>query len=185
MRPDEFEDFENEDEITQEEFREDKIFNNKYNTGDGLTEVEDYEFSRKISVAHDYSDLYLKDVYEYEEELESKFILDEIFKFIQNDSKISKIVDRAPTRGANAKSKLSKDEINFIFTHVNSSLDISSRATIFYNPIYILEAISTISSIEYKKIFDSLDTETQELLLVELNKKYKFLDGKFHKKRIH
>ena len=38
---------------------------------------------------------------------------------------------------------------------------------------------------EYKKIFDSLDTEVQEILLIELNKKYQFLDGKMHKKRIH
>jgi predicted restriction endonuclease len=55
----------------------------------------------------------------------------------------------------------------------------------FYNPIYILEVISAISSIEYKKIFDALETDTQELLLLELNKKYKFLEGKLHKKRIH
>jgi hypothetical protein len=38
---------------------------------------------------------------------------------------------------------------------------------------------------EYRKIFDSLETETQEILLIELNKKYKFLDEKIHKKRIH
>jgi hypothetical protein len=70
MRPDEFEN--PEDEIFEdlpEAVREDKIFNNKYNTGDGLTDSEDYEFSRKISVAQDYSDSYLRDVYDYEEEL--------------------------------------------------------------------------------------------------------------------
>jgi hypothetical protein len=38
---------------------------------------------------------------------------------------------------------------------------------------------------EYKKIFDSLNTEIQEILILELNKKYKFLEGKMHKKRIH
>jgi predicted restriction endonuclease len=55
----------------------------------------------------------------------------------------------------------------------------------FYSPIYILEVISSISSIEYKKLFDMLETEIQELLLTELNKKYQFLDGKMHKKKIH
>jgi len=30
-----------------------------------------------------------------------------------------------------------------------------------------------------------LETDIQELLLIELNKKYNFLDGKIHKKKIH
>lgn len=191
MRPKDFEDLnyqeddEHLDENLPETVREDKIFNNRYNTGDGLTESEDYEFSRKISVSQDYSDDYLKDVYEYESELETKFVLDTIFNFIQNDPKISKILSKPSSNNFPAKSKLAKEEINFIFNHVNQNLDLSSGVVMFYNPIYILEVISAISSIEYKKIFDALETETQELLLVELNKKYKFLDGKFHKKRIH
>jgi hypothetical protein len=191
MRPKDFEDLnyqeddEHLDENLPETTREDKIFNNRYNTGDGLTESEDYEFSRKISVSQEYSDTYLKDVYEYESELETKFVLDTIFNFIQSDPKISKILNKPNSNTFPAKSKLAKEEINFIFNQVNQNLDISSGVVMFYNPIYILEVISAISSIEYKKIFDALETETQELLLVELNKKYKFLDGKFHKKRIH
>lgn len=190
MRPNNFDDLnyneeEEFDENLPETAREDKIFNNRYNSGDGLTDVEDYEFSRKISVSQDYSDSYLKDVYEYESELETKFVLDSIFNFIQNDPNISKLIAK-PTNGSfPAKSKLSKEEINFIFNQVNQNLDLSPGVVMFFSPIYILEVISSISSIEYKKIFDSLETETQELLLVELNKKYKFLEGKFHKKRIH
>ena len=49
--------------------REDKIFNNSYYNGDNLKDSEEYEFSKKISISSDYSDNYLKDVYEYEEEL--------------------------------------------------------------------------------------------------------------------
>lgn len=188
MRPDdEFEDPENEEEDFEslpEIVKEDKIFNNKYNTGDRLTDSEEYEFSRRISVSQDYSDSYLKDVYDYEAELESKFVLDSIFNFIQSDPKIRKIISKKSDTSS-PKSKLSKEEINFIFNHVNSNIDLDSNSALFYNPIYILEAISSISSIEYKKIFDSLETETQEMLLIELNKKYKFLEGKFHKKRIH
>jgi hypothetical protein len=179
------EDDEHLDENVPEAVREDKIFNNRYNSGDGLTDSDDYEFSRKIVVSQDYSDNYLKDVYEYESELETKFVLDSIFTFIQNDPNISKIINKPYTGNFPAKSKLAKEEINFIFNHVNQNLDLSPGVVMFYNPIYILEVISAISSIEYKKIFDSLETETQELLLLELNKKYKFLDGKLHKKRIH
>ena len=186
MLPDEFEEFNDLEESNDSEIsREDKIFNNRYNSGEGLTDVEDYEFSKKISVCGDYSDLYLKDLYNYEDELEAKFVLDSMFRFIQNDAKISKLLVKKSEESRTSKPKLAKEEINFIFQRLNSHNDKMSDATIFYSPIYIIEVISSISSIEYKKIFDALDTETQELLLLELNKKYKFLDGKFHKKRIH
>jgi predicted restriction endonuclease len=83
------------------------------------------------------------------------------------------------------KSKFSKEDVNFIFNKINTTLELKSNVIMFYSPIYILEVISSISSIEYKKLFDMLETEIQELLLTELNKKYQFLDGKMHKKKIH
>lgn len=165
--------------------REDKIFNNKYNTGDGLTDPDEYLFSKKISVSNEYSDAYLKDIYEYEDDLEAKFILDSIFNFLQSDIAISKIIKKHTIDRSPAKIKLVKEEINFIFYKVSSSLELTPDVAMFYSPIYIVEVISSISSIEYKKIFDMLDTEIQELLILELNKKYKFLDGKLHKKKIH
>jgi len=165
--------------------REDKIFNNRYNSGDGLTSSEEYVFSKKISVSNDYSDSYLKNIYEYEEGLEIKLILDTIFQFLQSDHDISSIVRAASVEPFVTKAKLSREQVNFIFTRINESIELKSSAMLFYSPIYILEVISSISSIEYKKLFDMLDTEIQELLLVELNKKYQFLEGKMHKKRIH
>lgn len=181
------EDF-NEDQIHEEpinNLREDKIFNNSYYNGDNLKDSEEYEFSKKISISSDYSDNYLRDLYDYEEQLESKFILDIIFNFLKNDEVLSKYVSDLATTGSVWKVKFSKDDINLIFTRVHENLDVASYGISFYSPIYIIEAISSISSMEYKKIFDSLDTEIQEILLIELNKKYQFLDGKMHKKRIH
>ena len=84
-----------------------------------------------------------------------------------------------------SKVKVSKEDINIIFNRIHDKLDVTTYGISFYSPIYILEAISSVSSMEYKKIFDSLDTDVQEILLLELNKKYQFLEGKMHKKRIH
>jgi hypothetical protein len=165
--------------------REDKIFNNSYYNGDKLRDSDEYEFSKKITVSSDYSDNYLKDLYDYEEQLESKFILDIIFDFLQKDKVLSKYRIDVTVEVPVAKIKFSKEDINLIFNRVHENLDIANHGINFYSPIYILEAISSISSMEYKKIFDSLDTEVQEILLIELNKKYQFLDGKMHKKRIH
>lgn len=170
-----------------EEFvhKEDKIFNNRYNTGEGLKDTGEYEFSKKISVSSDYSDSYLKDVYEYEENLETQFILDGIFEFIKNDESLNKIVFHSYNDSVVFKNKFAKDEINVIFNKIHTSLDEANGNATFYSPIYVIEAISSFSGFDYKKIFDSLDTEAQELLLIELDKKYNFLDGKMHKKKIH
>lgn len=165
--------------------REDKIFNNRYNTGDGLIDSEEFEYTRKISVAGDYSNEYLKDLYEYEEALDTKLILSNIFEFVQHDLKIKTLLSKKSNKPFSTKLKLSKEEVNFLFSHINESLDKKGQDALFYSPIYVLEVISSISSIEYKKLFDMLETETQELLLIELNTKYQILDGKMHKKRIH
>ena len=168
-----------------EVIREDKIFNNKYNTGDGLDDSLEYSYSKKISVSSEYSENYLKDIYEYEDALESKFILDSIFNFIEHDQELSDILKKSSPTPYITKSKFSKDDVNIIFNKINENLEITSASTIFYSPIYILEVISSVSSIEYKKLFDMFDTDIQEMLLTELNKKYKFLDVKLNKKRIH
>ena len=60
-------------------------------------------------------------------------------------------------------------------------MDGKSEYETFSSSIYILEAISNITAMEYKKIFDFLDYSHKELLLSELNKKYKFLDWKMNK----
>jgi hypothetical protein len=178
------EDFENEETETYE-VREDKIFNNSYYNGDKLKDPDEYEFSKKISVASDYSDNYLKDLYDYEEQLESKFILDAIFELFQKDDVLSKYTKALSKEGNSPKVKLTKEDVNLIFNTVHEKLDLAAHGISFYSPIYILEAISSISSMEYKKIFDALETEIQEILIIELNKKYRFLDGKMNKKKIH
>ena len=173
------------DDQHDDQIREDKIFNNSYYTGDKLRDSEEYEFSKKIAVSSDYSDNYLKDLYDYEEQLEASLILDIIFDFLQKDEILSKYIRSLTNNNSPiAKIRFSKEDINFIFNRVHENLDITNSGVSFYSPIYILEAISSISSMEYKKIFDSLEKSVQEILILELNKKYKFLDGKIHKKQI-
>lgn len=163
--------------------KEDKIFNNRYNTGDGLSDSEEYTYGSSINVASDYSDLYLKDFYEYEETIDSKTILDNIFDEFNSNSRIQEII--ASAKSTENRIKFVKEEVNEIFKILDSELMKPEADSIFYNPIYVLEVISNVSLIEYRKIFDMLDTDIQERLLIELNEKYKFLDRGTHKKRIH
>ena len=169
--------------------REDKIFNNRYKSGEGLREEDEYRRQTSITVNSNYADRYLNDIYNYEEGLDYNIGIEKIFKFIKKDEELNGLLSR---KDETVKIKLSKEEINRCFTKILNLMEHSKDAEQFYNPIYILEALSSILFInsadpvkDYKKIFDALDVEFQEELVVELNKKYQFLEGKMNKRKIH
>lgn len=157
--------------------REDKIFNNRYNQGEGLKDPNEYEYNRNIQVESSYSKSYLNDLYDYENNVEYKIFLDHIFKLIEDDHELSEMVSEKE----GTRNKFNKDEVNFIFEKVSDLLEKHKDYETFSNPIYVLEAISNITAMDYKKIFDFLEYTHKELLLSELNKKYKFLDWKMNK----
>jgi len=163
--------------IAAAEKREDKIFNNRYNQGEGLKDPNDYEYNRNIQVEANYSKSYLNDLYDYENNVEYKIFLDHIFKIIKENIELSKMVQEKE----GTRNKFNKDEVNFIFEKVSRVLETQKEYETFSNPIYILEAISNVTAMDYKKIFDFLEYTHKELLLSELNKKYKFLDWKMNK----
>jgi len=170
--------------------REDKIFNNRYKSGEGLREDDEWKRQTTIAINPNYADQYLNDIYNYEETLDYNIGIERIFKFIKADSELNSLLSR---KDETTKIKLSKEEINKCFTKILNLMEQSgAEAEQFYNPIYILEALSSILFInsadpvkDYKKIFDALDVEFQEELIVELNKKYQFLEGKMNKRKIH
>jgi hypothetical protein len=180
MQNEEFEEID--DSLDNEVTREDKIFNNRYNSGDGLMDPDDYAFNARLNISNDYSSSFLKDIYEVEYQMEYSNSIDSIFDFFNNDPEISKMIT---VNSTGSKNKFAKEEINFIFNKAYSQLSSVEEDSHYFSPIYIVEAISAISSMEYKKIFDSLETDIQEILIIELNKKYNFLEGRFTKKRMH
>jgi hypothetical protein len=168
--------------------REDKIFNNGYKTGEGLGE-DDYEYKSVISINSSYSDSYLKDIYESEETMDYNLGVDQIFKMIEEDANLKTVLYK---NEFNNKIKLSKDEINWCYSEITKKISIELEDGQFYNPIYIVEVLASILNInsgdpvkDYRRLFDALDVEHQQDLILELNKKYNFLDGKFNKKRMY
>ena len=169
--------------------REDKIFNNRYKSGEGLREEDEYRYQTSIAINTNYADKYLNDIYNYEETIDYNIGIERIFKFIKEDEDLKLLLTRPDET---TKIKLSKEEINHCFGKILNLMENSKQAEQFYNPIYILEALASILFInsadpikDYKKIFDALDVELQEELVVELNKKYNFLEGKMNKRKIH
>jgi len=161
----------------KKERREDKIFNNRYNQGEGLRDPDEYKFSNKIVVDGSYSNNYLKDVYDYENNVDYKIFLDHIFEIIKTDESLNNIV----TEKEETRNKFNKEEVNFLFERIQKVLESQIEYEKFSNSIYILEAISSITAMEYKKLFDFLSYSYKEALLTELNTKYGFLEGKMSK----
>lgn len=178
-----------EEEQIREKIKNDKIFNNGYKAGEGLKEDEEFEYFTGISIHDSYSDNYLKDIYEYEDTLDYNIGVSKIFNLIDNDPELKSLLKKLDS---NDKLKLSKDEINWCFNRILSNMEKAVDGERFYNPIYVLEVISSILNINsgdcvksYKKIFDCLDVDLQQDLIVELDKKYNFLDGKLNRRKIH
>ena len=165
------------DEEYRKKRREDKIFNNRYNQGDGLKDPDEYEYNKGIQVDISYSNNYLNDIYDYENRIEYKLFLDHIFDLIKKDSEINELI----TEKEGTRDKFNKEEINFIFGKITNLVEENTEHKTFSSYIYILEVISNITAMDYKKIFDFLDYSYRESLLTELNKKYNFLDWKMNR----
>lgn len=159
------------------EKREDKIFNNRYNQGDGLKDPDEYEYNPGIQVDSTYSSNYLNDIYDYENSVDYQIFLDHVFEMIKNDCELNDLINEKD----GTRNKFNKEEINFIFDRMTGLLEKDTEYETFSSSIYVLEAISSITAMEYKKIFDFLEYNHKEILLSELNKKYKFLDWKMNK----
>ena len=175
--------------VRRQKIKDDKIFNNGYKAGEGLRETDEYDHSTTITVNSNYSDRYLKDVYDYEETLDYNIGVTKIFELIEGDKDLRSMLHKLDS---DTKLKLSREEINWSFAKILKLMESKEYGEQFYNPIYVLEALSSILNInssdpikDYRKIFDSLEVEIQSELVEELNKKYQFLEGKMNKRKMH
>jgi hypothetical protein len=155
--------------------KDDKIFNNTYNMGYETSEDDESENSRssikEIRVDASSPDYFMYDREQYAEYVDQGIIQKEIFAFIQGNVQVNEILGPEPE-----KKKFVKQEINQLFEILCHNLITTNNRNYFITPIYVLDAISVTISTDYKKIFDMLSYENKEVLLLELNSKYGFLD---------
>lgn len=150
--------------------KSDKIYNNTYNTGDGYgSEEHEYKSNIRISPAHRESHLHDPD--KYRDFLDRSLTHEDILTYIESSDDIQKIITSDPS-----KKKFTKLEINFIFSKIKTALEKGVNKSSFVSYIQILEAISNITTLEYKKLFDLLEYDFKVCLLLELNDTYKILD---------
>ena len=158
--------------------RHDKIFNNTYNMGLDTSEDDDASSNSgrmggpDIKLDSSSADYHLYDPEKYSDHVDHLIIRSDINQFISSSPSVQTILGDEPDR-----KKFTKSEINSLFEQINAGLSIGVKANAFISPIHVLDSISAIVSMEYKKIFDMLTYENKEVLLLELNAKYGFLDN--------
>lgn len=155
----------------------DKIFNNTYNLGLEFTEEDDDNAgsargSSEIKLDSGSADYHLTDPSRYAEHVDLVIVRKDINSFIQGNSEVLAILGDEPE-----KKKFTKLEMNLLFNLILSGLSKGLSLNVFISPIHVLDSISSTVNMAYKKIFDMLTYENKELLLIELNNKYGFLDS--------
>jgi len=146
--------------------KNDKIFNNSYNTGDGI-QRDDYH-SQEIRLSPAYSDSYLQESDGYTDRLGLSVVQTELDAVYKRNPKLLEII-------GNEKRKFSKTDVNFVFNVLLKELNNS----IFANSIHVLDAVCNLLQIEYKKAFDMLDYEFKEILVSDLDDQFGVLNSNF------
>ena len=152
------------------EKREDKIFNNSYYHGDNL-KGDDYNFNTLLTACDRYSKSYLRDIYDPENSMQMKMIREEILKLLETNSRLQEILDD------NNNKKFNKQKINEIFEILHTHFTTKSQHQRFVNLIYIFDNISNLTGLKYNNLFDLLEYDYKEMLILELDKHYNVLNA--------
>lgn len=151
------------DENKESKIKIDKIFNNKYNTG----EIEFKHFGA-FSIDGNWLNDQQKGFSDDQEKFENVLLQENIYK-IFNESELRKKYPK--------NKKVKKDDVLKIFNFFIERLDEPERYS--YTEKFI--EIANFMNINFKILYNSLSTSYKEQILKELNNKYNI----FKKKNIH
>ncbi len=149
----------------------DKIFNNSYTMG--LTtgdEPEEIRSHGEIKLDISSPDYHLYNKEQHAEHVDNAIIQVDIDKFVSASPEIKAIL------GNDVKKKFNKAEINLLFDLIGAGVRSGNTASSFVTSIHVLDAISSLTRLEFKKLFDMCTYENKEILLLELDNTYHFLD---------
>ncbi len=160
----------------------DKIFNNSYNMGGhSIEEHEEISTARNdIKIDPSSPEFVMYDRDKHSNYVDDKITQVDIHNFISESQEVQAILGKEPE-----KKKFTKIEINSLFDIVRAGISMGLNQSAFVNPIYIFDSIGSLTGIETKKLFDMLTYENKEILLVELDKDYHFLDKASKEFRIY
>ena len=156
--------------------REDKIFNNSWNSGDGGSD-EIYQ-NNGIRLDPSHTDSHLLDAASFDRYTDKMIIERDLNNIALADEVMIGLME-IPSQGR----KFTKPELNLAFSRL-CELVRTNRKTTFIGPIDVLDFVSMIAQLDFKRLFESMEYEHKEVLLLELNNKFGILDGKVRFKKL-
>jgi len=170
--------------------KNDKIFNNSYTMGQMIgEEIEETRSHTEIRIDPSSPDYQLYDRDQHSDFVDDSITQIDIHEFIVNSSEVKTLLglqysdsdmNSLATTGLmlemTEKKKFDKNEVNDLFEKILAGVRVGKRASAFVNPVYVFDAISSLTGLEYKKLFDMLKYENKEILLLELDGKYHILE---------
>jgi hypothetical protein len=174
------EDIDDEDEARYQQHlklkREDKIFNNSWNSGEGVTDEMYHNTGIRLDPGH--TDSHLLDADSFDRYTDKIIIERDLNNIATSDEIMIKLMEISQEGR-----KFTKPEINVAFSRLCQLVTIHNKTT-FIGPIDVLDFVSMISQMDFKRLFESLEYEHKEVLLLELNNKFGILDGKVRFKKL-
>lgn len=181
LRDEELDDDISEEEIEETERRRvayselkknDKIFNNSYTMGQVTgEEIEDTRQHTEIRIDPSSPDYQLYDRDQHSDFVDNSITQIDIHEFVSNSDEVKAILGEDPD-----KKKFDKGEVNELFEKILAGVRVGKQASAFVNPVHVFDSISSLTGLEYKKLFDMLKYENKEILLLELDGKYHILE---------
>jgi len=152
-----------------EKAKSDKIFNNSYNTDENLKEPWEYEYGRSITVEKTYESRF-EENYNPDGHLVNTMTKKQVEDVIKNNPILKPVFE---SNISDEDKKYSKKEINDIFKIIFTEI---RKNNMEYSFVYIFDYISKYVNVNYKKLFDLLDYQYKEVLILELNEQFGLLD---------
>lgn len=150
----------------------DKIFNNSYNMGQVAgEEIEEPRSNTPIRLDISSPNYHMYDRDQHSNYIDNSIIQIDIHEFVSKSSEVQAIL--GPDSN---KKKFNKTEVNDLFLMIKDGVSKGDKSSVFVSPIHVLDSISSLTGLEYKKLFDMMIYENKEILLIELDKQYTFLD---------
>ena len=76
----------------------------------------------------------------------------------------------------NTRKKFNREKVNLIFKIIHDHFESDMNLREFSNLIYVFDNISNLSGLRYTNLFDLLDYEYKQKLILELDKIYNILN---------
>ena len=145
-----------------------KIINNTYRRGDNL-KGDDYVFEKEMKVEAGYASDNLGHIYDVENNMIYRKVQEEIMQLLESNENLREMLNDTK------KKKFNREKVNCIFKLIYSHFERNTSAKQFSNLIYIFDNVANLSGLKYTSLYDLLDGEYKQMLLIELDKSFGIL----------